>query len=115
MIQDKFPVCVLIDFGNADEEGWPEISRAIAFKEPLGEIADAFSVQESRRYVREDVVSELVEALGQARIAIDTLSEGALGIGTKEDRHGGIDYRPYKMELLHQINNALASFEKEVE
>lgn len=54
------------------------------------------------------LVKELVEALEASRKAINTLDEDALGMGTREDGHGGINYWPFKVELLHQIDTAIA-------
>lgn len=54
------------------------------------------------------LVNELVEALEASRKAINTLDEDALGMGTREDGHGGINYWPFKVELLHQIDTAIA-------
>jgi hypothetical protein len=51
---------------------------------------------------------ELLEALEASRKAINTLDEDALGMGTREDGHGGINYWPFKVELLHQIDTAIA-------
>jgi len=54
------------------------------------------------------IVKELVEALEASRKAINTLDEDALGMVTREDGHGGINYWPFKVELLHQIDTAIA-------
>lgn len=54
------------------------------------------------------LVNELVEALEASRKAINTLDEDALGMETREDGHGGINYWPFKVELLHQIDTAIA-------
>lgn len=51
---------------------------------------------------------ELLEALEASRKAINTLDEDALGMETREDGHGGINYWPFKVELLHQIDTAIA-------
>ena len=51
---------------------------------------------------------ELLEALEASRKAINTLDEDALGMVTREDGHGGINYWPFKVELLHQIDTAIA-------
>jgi len=111
MIQDKFPKCVLIDFGHADVDGFPEISTAIAFREPLGDIADAFSAQESCRYIREDVVKELVEVLEEVQKIISPLPENALGSGRAHITHpdgecGEIEWSNRGM-VLDRINKAI--------
>lgn len=56
---------------------------------------------------------ELLEALEASRKAINTLDEDALGMGTREDGHGGINYWPFKVELLHQIDTAIAKAKEE--
>lgn len=65
MSKKRFPEQILVDFGKADEEGFPNISEAIAFREPLGEYADAFLEEESCRYIRDDIVQKMVDSFLQ--------------------------------------------------
>lgn len=77
----------------------------------LGKVVGMFKTRDGdwvKYSDHEAIVNELVEGLSASRKAINTLDEDALGMGTREDGHGGINYWPFKVELLHQIDTAIA-------
>ena len=104
MYEYRYPRRIYVGyFENETGESWASIRDAMGFSadpEPL--------IEDAVQYVRKDVADELLEALEASRKAINTLDEDALGMGTREDGHGGINYWPFKVELLHQIDTAIA-------
>jgi hypothetical protein len=74
-VSKKFPERILVDFGNADEEGFPKISEAIAFKMPCDEIEEALSNDEACKYVREDIVDQLQAERDRYKLALEKILE----------------------------------------
>jgi hypothetical protein len=58
-VSRKFPERIIVDFGDADAEGFPKISEAIAFEMPCDTVEVALSDEEACKYVREDIVDHL--------------------------------------------------------
>jgi hypothetical protein len=74
-VSRKFPERIIVDFGDADAEGFPNISEAIAFKKPCNTIEEAVYDDEACKYVREDVVNQLQAERDRYKLALEKILE----------------------------------------